>query len=116
MKVQHQFFISRLSFYLFGFLFFGLSSQTTSVLAQTIPDAIANNSPAQVTNVRELQDVYPSDWAYEALRSLTERYGCISSGFPNGTYKGSKPLTRHEFAAGLNSCLNRIENSLLTAM
>ena len=63
---------------------------------------------AQLTNVRELKDVSPNDWAYEALRSLVDRYGCVS-GFPNGTYRGDRVLTRYEFAAGLNSCLNQIE-------
>ena len=62
----------------------------------------------QVTNVQQLRDVAPTDWAYESLRSLVDRYGCIS-GFPNSTYRGSQPLSRYEFAAGLNSCLNQIE-------
>ena len=66
------------------------------------------NSRNQVTNVNQLRDVSPTDWAYEALRSLVDRYGCIS-GFPNQTYRGSQPLSRYEFAAGLNSCLNQIE-------
>ena len=63
---------------------------------------------SQVTNVNQLRDVSPTDWAYEALRSLVDRYGCIS-GFPNQTYRGDQPLSRYEFAAGLNSCLNQIE-------
>ena len=67
-----------------------------------------NNGVNQVTNVNQLQDVSPTDWAYEALRSLVDRYGCIA-GFPNQTYRGSQALTRYEFAAGLNSCLNQIE-------
>ncbi len=67
-----------------------------------------NNSVGQVTNVNQLRDVSPTDWAYEALRSLVDRYGCIS-GFPNQTYRGNQPLSRYEFAAGLNSCLNQIE-------
>ncbi|MEL7408809.1 MAG: iron uptake porin, partial [Cyanobacteria bacterium J06558_2] len=58
--------------------------------------------------VNQLRDVSPTDWAYEALRSLTDRYGCIA-GYPNQTYRGSEPLSRYEFAAGLNSCLNQIE-------
>ncbi len=66
------------------------------------------NSRNQVTNVNQLRDVAPTDWAYEALRSLVDRYGCIS-GFPNQTYRGNQPLSRYEFAAGLNSCLNQIE-------
>ncbi|MEL6438400.1 MAG: iron uptake porin [Cyanobacteria bacterium J06621_8] len=67
-----------------------------------------NQSYPQVTSVDQLRDVSPTDWAYEALRSLVERYGCIA-GFPNQTYRGDQPLSRYEFAAGLNSCLNQIE-------
>ncbi len=63
---------------------------------------------SQVTNVNQLRDVSPTDWAYEALRSLVDRYGCIA-GYPNQTFRGNQPLTRYEFAAGLNSCLNQIE-------
>ena len=63
---------------------------------------------SQVTNVNQLRDVSPTDWAYEALRSLVDRYGCIA-GYPNQTYRGSQALTRYEFAAGLNACLNQIE-------
>jgi len=71
-------------------------------------NVIPSNSLGQVTNVNQLRDVAPTDWAYEALRSLVDRYGCIS-GFPNQTYRGNQPLSRYEFAAGLNSCLNQIE-------
>jgi hypothetical protein len=69
---------------------------------------LESGNQSQVTNVNQLRDVSPTDWAYEALRSLVDRYGCIS-GFPNQTYRGSQALTRYEFAAGLNSCLNQIE-------
>lgn len=69
------------------------------------------NDLGQVTNVERLRDVSPSDWAYEALRNLVERYGCIS-GFPDSTYRGNDPLSRYEFAAGLNSCLNQIERAI----
>lgn len=62
----------------------------------------------QVTSVGQLRDVSPGDWAYEALRSLVERYGCIA-GYPDGTYRGNRALTRYEFAAGLNACLRQIE-------
>ncbi|WP_072013841.1 iron uptake porin [Myxosarcina sp. GI1] len=68
----------------------------------------------QITNVSQLRDVAPTDWAYEALRSLVERYGCIA-GFPDGAYRGNQPLSRYEFAAGLNSCLDRIERLIATS-
>ncbi|MEQ8752490.1 MAG: iron uptake porin [Coleofasciculus sp. G1-WW12-02] len=66
----------------------------------------------QVTSVGQLRDVSPGDWAYEALRSLVERYGCIA-GYPDGTYRGNRALTRYEFAAGLNSCLQQIERLMV---
>ena len=69
---------------------------------------VFQDSLGQITNVQQLRDVAPTDWAYEALRSLVDRYSCIS-GFPNNTYRGNEPLSRYEFAAGLNSCLNQIE-------
>lgn len=67
----------------------------------------------QVTNVTQLRDVSPGDWAFEALRSLVERYGCIA-GYPDGTYRGNRAMTRYEFAAGLNACLQQIERLIGT--
>jgi hypothetical protein len=68
----------------------------------------------QVTNVNQLRDVSPTDWAYEALRSLVDRYGCIV-GYPNQTYRGNQALSRYEFAAGLNACLNQIERLIASS-
>lgn len=67
-----------------------------------------NDPLEQVTNVSQLSDVRPTDWAYEALRSLVERYGCIA-GYPDGTFRGNRAMTRYEFAAGLNACLQQVE-------
>jgi len=63
---------------------------------------------AQVNNVSQLSDVRPNDWAFEALRSLVERYGCIA-GYPDGTFRGNRAMSRYEFAAGLNACLQQME-------
>ncbi len=71
-------------------------------------DSDANDPMSQVTNVSQLRDVSPGDWAYEALRSLVERYGCIA-GYPDGTFRGNRATSRYEFAAGLNACLQQIE-------
>ncbi len=68
----------------------------------------------QVTNVSQLQDVSPGDWAFEALRSLVERYGCIA-GYPDGTFRGNRATSRFEFAAGLNACLNQVERLIQTS-
>ena len=68
----------------------------------------SNNDIGQVNSASQLRDVSPSDWAYEALRNLVERYDCIE-GYPNGTFRGNRAITRYEFAAGLNACLQEIE-------
>ncbi|MEM8719631.1 MAG: iron uptake porin [Cyanobacteria bacterium P01_G01_bin.39] len=73
-----------------------------------------SNKISQITNVQQLRDISPTDWAYEALRSLVDRYSCIS-GFGDQTYRGSQPLSRYEFAAGLNSCLNQIERLIASS-
>jgi hypothetical protein len=70
-----------------------------------------NNSIEQVTSVSQLSDVQPTDWAFQALQSLVERYGCIA-GYPDGTYRGNRAMTRYEFAAGLNACLDKIRESI----
>jgi len=61
----------------------------------------------QVSSITQLSDVQPTDWAYQALNNLVERYGCVA-GYPNGTYGGQKSMTRFEAAALLNACLDRV--------
>ena len=73
----------------------------------------SNNSMSQITNVTQLRDVSPGDWAFEALRSLVERYGCIAS-YPDGTFRGNRSTSRYEFAAGLSTCLQQIERIMKT--
>ena len=74
-----------------------------------------NTNKGQVTSVSQLSDVQPTDWAFQALQSLVERYGCIA-GYPDGTFKGNRSLTRYEFAAGVNACLDRITELLQAAL
>lgn len=66
----------------------------------------------KVTSVSELSDVETSDWAFQALQSLVERYGVIA-GYPKGIFKGNQAMTRYEFAAALNAILVKI-NELIT--
>jgi len=77
--------------------------------------AIASlDDEAQVTSVSQLTDVKPTDWAFQALQSLVERYGCIV-GYSDKTFRGDRALTRYEFAAGLNACLDRVQELLSAA-
>ncbi|MDZ7958791.1 MAG: iron uptake porin [Aulosira sp. DedQUE10] len=73
-----------------------------------------HNGMAQVNSVSQLRDVSPGDWAFTALQSLVERYGCIA-GYPSGTFLGNRAMTRYEFAAGLNACLERVQELISTA-
>ena len=82
------------------------------VSAQLIPptkDVIGQN----VTSVSQLSDVRPTDWAFTALQSLVERYGCIA-GYPDRTFRGKQSTSRYEFAAGVNACLDKI-NEIISA-
>ncbi|MBD2419315.1 carbohydrate porin [Anabaena cylindrica FACHB-243] len=77
-------------------------------------DSTVDESMAQINSVAQFSDIQPTDWAFQALQSLVERYGCIA-GYPNGTFRGNRAMTRYEFAAGLNACLERINELITTA-
>jgi hypothetical protein len=89
------------------------SAVSVADLEKAQAEEIPSEGMAQVTSVSQLSDVQPTDWAFQALQSLVERYGCIA-GYPDGTFKGNRALTRYEFAAGINACLDRV-NELIAA-
>jgi hypothetical protein len=61
----------------------------------------------QLTSTEQFSDIRSEDWAYQALKNLIERYGCVS-GYPNGIFRGNHPISRYEASALLNSCLDRM--------
>lgn len=94
------------------------TTQESGVKSDNIIPSSPSLSPdepmAQVTSVSQLKDVQPNDWAFQALQSLVERYGCIA-GYPDSSYRGNRALTRYEFAAGVNACLDRVNELITTA-
>jgi len=85
-------------------------AELSNPIVPAAPQAISteqSGAMSQVTSVSQLSDVRPTDWAFQALQSLVERYGCIA-GYPDGTFRGNRALTRYEFAAGLNACLDQV--------
>ena len=84
----------------------GMGGPIVPAAPQALP-AEPSGAMSQVTSVSQLSDVRPTDWAFQALQSLVERYGCIA-GYPDGTYRGNRALTRYEFAAGVNACLDQV--------
>lgn len=94
-----------------------ISNEQTEMLNQLDEysfEGSGTDSTGQVTSVSQLRDVSPTDWAYEALRSLVERYGCIV-GYPDRTYRGNRALSRYEFAAGLNACMQQMERLIASS-
>ena len=63
-----------------------------------VSDYSANS---EVESISQFSDVYPTDWAYQALTNLAERHGCKAAN-PSGS------MTRYEAAALLNSCLGEV--------
>jgi Carbohydrate-selective porin, OprB family/S-layer homology domain len=96
-------------------------SSTAVLPVAALPDIsvstlLGNNqtSVRQVSSVSELTDVYPNSWAFQALKSLVERYGCVE-GYPAKKYLGNRPLSRYEFAAGLDACLDKVGEQIAAA-
>ncbi|MEM7724805.1 MAG: iron uptake porin [Cyanobacteria bacterium P01_A01_bin.45] len=79
----------------------------------TIQDSI--NIVTQLTSVSELSDVEPTDWAYQSLKTLIERYGVLS-GFPDRSFKGNKAISRYEFAAALSATIDKLEDLLAKSL
>ncbi|WP_026732200.1 iron uptake porin [Fischerella sp. PCC 9605] len=104
----------------FNSLIFASSFTITTLSISTQALAVENqpqSSPEEIselTSVSQLSDVRPTYWPFQALQLLTERYGCIA-GYPNGTYRGNQAMTRYEFAASLNACLQRVQELIATA-
>ncbi|NJK59016.1 MAG: S-layer homology domain-containing protein [Oscillatoriales cyanobacterium SM2_1_8] len=64
----------------------GFGAEVTSLLEAMNPEETV--PVAQVTAVSQLSDVRSTDWAFTALQSLVERYGCVA-GYPDRTFRGA---------------------------
>lgn len=80
------------------------------------PEATAqppqHSALSQIPAVSQLSDVAPTDWEYQVLGMLIERYDCGVGG-PDHRYRGDRRLTRAEFAVGLQVCLDRVSTLML---
>jgi hypothetical protein len=89
-----------------------IADSTNGLAPVAAPEAAALTATqpvelAQISNISELTDVEPLHWSYQALQSLVEDYACLE-GFPDQTFRGDRFMSRYEFAAGLNACLDAI--------
>lgn len=54
-------------------------------------------------------DVSPNHWAYQSIKKLYEEYSVLG-GFPDGTFRGNRNLTRYEFAAAVSKVMDKVED------
>lgn len=76
--------------------------------------ALANNIES-IPSVSKLKNIHTKDWEYQALQSLAQRYNCTSQWqndetSPQVSDRSNSPITRYEFAVGLNNCLQKLDN------
>jgi len=74
-----------------------LSSLPIVANAQNMPQANKNVVVAENEGEVNFSDLSPNHWAYKAVKKVVEEYG-ILGGFPDGTFKGSRNLSRYEAA------------------
>ena len=101
MKLFHQLLVAPAALGLLA----PMAANATELNINGVSDYAATGE--QVTSITQFSDVYPTDWAYQALSNLIERYGCVA-GYPNGTYRGNRAMTRFEAAGLVNACLDRV--------
>lgn len=78
-----------------------LKQLTWGLLTLSLSSAIAKSAFALPTEQQTSQTPPP----------VSESTGCLS-GYPDGTFRGNQPVSRYEFAAGLNACLDPVNQQL----
>jgi len=58
---------------------------------------LAEETAEPFVPARQLRDVRSTDWAFEALQSLIERYDCLA-GYPDRTYRGDRAMNHRRYA------------------
>jgi hypothetical protein len=101
----------------------GLVSQSLPATATEALSAQAEQVPAEasltlaqrqippgqnpVTSVDDLSDIQPGIWYYDAIVNLVEKYQCVA-GYPDGTFRPQRSISRAEMAVLLNNCLEAV--------
>lgn len=78
---------------------------------QELENETAPSEP--MLSISQLQDVRPTDWAFQSLKSLVEQRGVLV-GYPDRSFRGNRSMTRYEFAAGFNAAMDRIDSDMKT--
>ncbi|WP_295620313.1 iron uptake porin [Chamaesiphon sp. GL140_3_metabinner_50] len=87
------------------------AKNTTQQGATPAPVKVTNNlaattaepNAAQINQATEATEIQRSDWAYQTLAALSDKYNC--GNMPAGT----EAISREQFATSLNGCVQSIE-------
>lgn len=63
-------------------------------------------APAFAQSSTPFPDTDRNHWAYQAVQNLKDR-GCLV-GYEDGFFRGARMMTRYEFAAATNACLQKV--------
>jgi len=63
-------------------------------------------APAFAQNSTPFPDTDRNHWAYQAVQNLKDK-GCLV-GYDDGFFRGARMMTRYEFAAATNACLQKV--------
>ncbi len=85
---------------------FTVSQLSTVALAA---DTKVRNVVIEDEGQMSFTDVSPNHWAYSSIKKLYEEYGVLG-GFPDGTFRGNRNLTRYEFAAAVSKVMDKVED------
>lgn len=64
--------------------------------ALVIAVAVALTTGVSAYAANPFSDVTPDDWAYQAISDLSDQG--VVEGYPDGTFKGERNMTRYELA------------------
>jgi hypothetical protein len=78
-----------------------------SILTATVVAAGALCGSALAAPQGQFADVSPTNWAYNAILQLRDRYG-VAVGYPDQTFRAGRTATRAELAALVNATLDQI--------
>ena len=81
--------------------------QIRQILSAAIVGAAALSGSAMAAPQGQFSDVSPTNWAYNAILQLRDRYG-VAVGYPDQTFRAGRTATRAELAALVNATLDQI--------
>jgi hypothetical protein len=77
-----------------------------------IAQANGDTGTALPQDSASFKDVQPTSWAYEAIQRLAAQG--LLKGYPDGTFKGQRALTRYEMGVVIERLVNNLNDKLVT--